>query len=97
MSVVTKLWVFLWVCGFTWIFLGAVLRNRESGWAVFFGMFVVTAVGQYFFRCPRCRWPIISIPRAPLMTWLPGDNCRRCGANFSDLANRQSNKKGHPK
>ena len=58
MSVVTKFWIFVWVSGFTFIFLGAVLRNSESAWVVFLAFVVVTGVGQYFFRCPRCRWPI---------------------------------------
>src|SRR5438309_576185 len=90
MSVVTKFWIFLFVGGATWIFVGSVLRDSEIVLPVMFAWAVGMGIGQYFFRCPRCRWRIISIPKAPLMTWLPNDNCRRCGANFSELAGRKS-------
>jgi hypothetical protein len=90
MSVVTKFWIFLFVGGVIWIIGALELRDSEMVLPFMFAMVVGMGIGHYLFRCPRCRWRIISMPKAPLMTWIPSKSCRRCGANFSELAGRIS-------
>jgi hypothetical protein len=88
MTIIEKFWTFNAVGAL--LFIWAMLKSSGDPKydAVAFGIFLVLGIGSFFFRCPRCRRPII-LQKNTLMAGLPRRTCGRCGEELGRVKTRK--------
>ena len=84
MSVLTKFWIYTAVEIVVLVGLMVKTSQNRSWIVVLFAAMLILGAGSYFFRCPRCGWPIVSYRRVWLIAGNPGTHCRRCGVHLGN-------------
>jgi len=91
MTILEKYWTFNAVGVLLFVWAMSKRSDDPKYDAVAFGVFLVFGIGGFFFRCPRCRRPIIFYKNT-LMTGPPRRTCGRCG---EELGKVKTGKRDH--